>query len=97
MTDVPPAVPPHLAVGRAAEDLLVGGDPLDTVPGQKRDHLLADRPLARPHSPGPLVEMLDVRLDRAADVDLGILGITVAKAGEVDVGHRLAGQPLVEE
>ena len=56
MADVPPAVAADLAVGRAAEDLLVGGDPLDAVLGQQRDHLLADRAFARPHAPRSLAE-----------------------------------------
>src|SRR5205085_649858 len=84
MADVAPAVTPYLAVGRTAEDLLVGGDPLDSVSGQERDHLLADRALARPHPSGTFAEMPYVRLDGAADMDLGIVGIAVPIAGQVD-------------
>ena len=80
MADVAPAVAADLAVGRAAEDLLVGGDPVDAVPGQQRDHRLADRALARPHAPRALAEAPRVALDGPADVDLGVLGIAVAVA-----------------
>ena len=36
-------------------------------------------------------------LDGAADVDLGVLGVTLAIRGEGHVGHRLAGQLLIEQ
>ena len=97
VADVAPAVAADLAVGRTAEDLLIRGDPPDAVPGQQRDHRLRDRPLARPHPARGRAEVLAVRRDGARDVVFGILGVAVAIRGQVDVGHRLACQPLVEQ
>ncbi len=97
IADVPPAVAPDPAVGRARQDLLVGGDPLNAVAGQQGKHRLTDRPLARPHAAGPLAEVLAMALDGPADVHLGILGITILIGRQGDVRHRLAGQPLVEQ
>ncbi len=92
-----PAVAPDQAVGRAAQDLLVGRDPLDAVLGQQRDHRLADRALARPHPTRPLAESIGVALDGAADVHRRILGIPAPVRRQRHVGHRLARQGLVEE
>ena len=97
MADVAPAVAADLAVGRAAQDLLVGRDPLDAVLGQERDHRLADRALAGPHAARPFAESSGVALDGAADVHRRILGVTAAVGRQRHVGHRLAGQRLVEE
>ena len=97
MADVAPAVAADLAAGRAAQDLLVGGDPLDAVPGQQRDQGLADRALAGPHAPWRRSEAPQVAFDGAADVDLGVLGITVAIGWQGHVGHRLARELLVQQ
>src|SRR6185312_6297112 len=78
VTHVSAAIPANLPMERAGEDLFVGRDPLDPVPGEKRNHRLADGSFAGPHSSRALAKVLEVALDRASDVDLGILGIAVA-------------------
>ena len=97
MADVAPAVAPDLAAGRAAQDLLVGGDPLDAVLGQQGHERLADRALAGPHPPGSRAEPPDVALHGPADVDLGVVGIALAIARQGHVGHGLAGELLVQQ
>ena len=97
MANMAPAVAADLAVEGAAEDFLVGGDPLDSVPRQQRDHRLADGAFARPHSARAFAENRVVLLDGAADMNLGVFRITVAIGGQVHVGHRFAREPLVEK
>ena len=97
VTDVTRLSRPTLPPSRAAEDFLVGGDPLNAVPRQQRNHRLTDRTLAWPHAARPLAEDGLVTFDSAADVNFGVLRIAVPVGGEIHVGHRLARQPLVEE
>ena len=52
MSNVAPAVAPDLAPRRAAQDLLIGRDPLDSMLSQQGNKGLADRALAGPHAPG---------------------------------------------
>ena len=97
MADVAAAVPPDLAPGRAAQDFLIGGDPLDAMPGQQRDQGLTDRALAGPHAPRRRSESPQVAFHGAADMDLGVLGITLAIGWQGHVGHRLTRELLVQQ
>ena len=97
VADVALAVAADEALRGGAEDLLVCGDPADAVPGQERDHRLADRALGRPHARGPAAEQPLVLLDGPADVQLGVVGIAARVLRQADVGHGLAGQLLVEQ
>ncbi len=46
---------------------------------------------------GLLAEDLLVVLDRAADLRGGVLGVALQMTRQLDVGHRLPGQPLVAQ
>ena len=68
IAEEPVAVARDPAVGRAGEDLLVGGDPLDAGLGDRRDDPLADRAFRGPHAARLLAEELLVVLDRRGDL-----------------------------
>ena len=95
--DVAVAVAADEALRRVAEDLLVGGDPLDAVLDQERNHRLADAALGGPHADRRLAEQVGVLRDRPADVHRGVFGVAAGVARQLALGHRLAGQLLVEQ
>ena len=97
MADVAPAVAPDLAARRAAQNLLVGRDPLDAMLGQQWNKRLADRALAGPHSPGSGPKPRLMAFHGPANVKLGVVGIAFAIAGQGNVGHGLACQLLVQQ
>ena len=91
----PVAVARNPAVGRAGEDLLVGGDPLEARVGHVRNHLLADRAFRGPHASRLLPEQLLVQRYRTPHVLDRVFRIAVQVLGQMDVGHRPLRQPLV--
>ncbi len=55
------------AVGRAGENLLVGGDPFDAGRGDRRDDRLADRTFRRPHAARLLAEQFACGIRRPGE------------------------------
>ena len=97
MTNITAAIPTDLAPGRATENLLVGGDPFDAVAGEQRDQGLAHRALAGPHSPRRRSESPLVAFHCAADMNFGVLGITLTIRRQGHIGHGLASEFLVQQ
>ena len=98
VADVALAVAADEAVRRGAEDLLVGGDPADAVlgpaaaasPGRP-----TPRPATCPRGGWPKSRVCCSTARRTWSG--GVLGVAAGVARQLDVGHRLAGQLLVEQ
>ncbi len=98
VAEVAVAVARDPAVGRAGEDLLVGGDPLDAGVGDRRGSSPGRPSLPRATCPAASAPNSCSWYSTARRIcSCGVLRIAVEVLGQLDVGHRPAGQPLVPE